>query len=176
MTFAEAASLDPDAQSGELDAGRWVPVTRNTWRHGEVVATIAALLFQWSRTDRVFSVATGDPGTKLGHDPDVLRGPDVAVIRRERAPTGKGADGWLEGGPDLAVEVLGDSQTVAEAMTKALQYVSAGSSRVWLVDPEARRVVVVSPPNAVRVCAEEDTLDGEDVLPGFSCRVAELFG
>ena len=175
MTFQDAERLDPDASPGELDAGRWVPVTRNTWRHGEVVAGITAMLVLWARTNKGFSVATG-PGTKLGRDPDVLRGPDVGVVRRERIPAGKGADGWLDGGPDLAIEVLGDTQTVAEAMTKGLQYLGGGSQRVWLVDPEARRVVVLSPPNAVRVCAEDDTLEGEDVLPGFACRVAELFG
>jgi Uma2 family endonuclease len=138
VRFEDAAQLDPDEASGEIDRGKWVPVTRGTWRHGKIVARITARLWAWAERVEGFSVAAGDPGTKLSRAPDVLRGPDIGVVRSERDPTGTGVDGWLEGAPDVAVEVLGDTQTVGEMIDKALEYLGAGAHRVWLVDPDAR--------------------------------------
>lgn len=175
MTFGEAASLDPDACAGELDAGRWVPVTRNTLRHGEILVNVASILKAWARANRGYRVSGGDPGTKLGRDPDVLRGPDVAVVRSERWPEGTGAEGWLDGAPDLAVEVVGDGQAPSELAKKALEYLAAGGRMVWVVDPAPRRVIVYWSPNHVRVLGQDDEIEGGDVLPGFHCRVVEFF-
>jgi Uma2 family endonuclease len=175
MTFEQAASLDPDETPGELDAGKWVPVTRSTWRHGKIAANVCVLLRLYARENPGWSIAVGDPGTKLGHDPDILRGPDVAMVRAEREPQGRGVDGWLEGAPDLAVEVLGDRQSASELAKKALEYLAAGAKMVWVLDAEPARVMVFTPPDHILVLGREDVLDGGHALPGFSCRVAEMF-
>jgi Uma2 family endonuclease len=175
MTFEEAALLDPDGQPGEIVDGRWVPVTRGTWRHGEVVLTVAFLLRLYAREHGGWSVSVADPGVKLGRDPERLRGPDVGVVRAERAPTGKGVDGWLDGAPDLAVEVIGDSQTFSDMTKKALEYLAAGGKMVWVVDADPRRVVIFTPPDHVRILGAEEMLDGGELLAGFRCKVAELF-
>jgi Uma2 family endonuclease len=175
MSFAEAARLDPDAQGGELDAGRWVPVTRNTWRHGQIVSKANFLLFAYTQEHPGWSLSVGDPGTKLGHDPDRLRGPDLAMVRKEREPTGRGAGGWLEGAPDVVVEVIGDSQSHADLAKKALEYLAAGAKVVWVLDSDASKVIVYTPPDRIRVLATDEMLDGAEVLPGFRCCVAELF-
>jgi Uma2 family endonuclease len=175
MTFEAAARLDPDEAPGELDGGRWVPVTRSTWRHGEIAGNVYLLLRVYARQHPGWSVAVGDPGAKLGHAPDVLRGPDVAIVRAERRPQGRGKEGWLEGAPDIAVEVMGDSQSASDLAAKALEHLTAGAKMVWVVDPAPERVMVFSPPNQIRVLRRDEVLDGGDVLPGFSCRVAEMF-
>jgi Uma2 family endonuclease len=105
-------------------------------------------------------VSVGDPGVKLGHDPDELRGPDVAMARIEREPQGSGAGGWLEGAPDLAVEVAGDSQAMSELTNKALEYLAAGAQMVWIIDAAPRRVVVFTAPDHVRVLGSHDNLEG----------------
>jgi Uma2 family endonuclease len=175
MTFEEAARLDPDQYPGELVDGKWVPVTRNTWRHGEIALTIGFLLRLYARDHAGWSVSVADPGVRLARNPDRLRGPDVGMVRAERVPTGKGVDGWLSGAPDLAVEVLGDSQTFSEMTQKALEYLAAGAKVVWVIDADPQRVVVFTPPDHVKILGVDDTLDGGDVLPGFQCSVAELF-
>lgn len=175
MTFEEAALLDPDTHRGEIDDGTWVPTTNSTWRHGEIVLAIGFLLKVFAKANPGFSVSVGDPGTKLQRDPDRLRAPDIGVIRSERQPTGRGSDGWLEGAPDFVVEVIGDSQTATDLSRKALEYLAAGAKMVWVVDGDRKAVLVFSPPDHVRIAGEDDTLDASDALPGFSCRVADLF-
>jgi Uma2 family endonuclease len=175
MTFEEAALLDPDETPGELDEGRFVPMPNNTWRHGEIAGNVYYLLRAYARQHPGWSVAVGDPGTKLRRNPDTLRGPDVAIVRAERKPEGRGAEGWLDGAPDVAVEVLGDTQKLSELFTKALEYIAAGGKMVWVLEPETARVLVFTPPNQIRLLRSEETLDGGDVLPGFSCRVGEMF-
>jgi len=176
MTFAEATELDPDKQAGELVEGEWAPVTRNTWRHGEIVINVALLLRQYAKQNPGWSVAAGDPGTKLKHDPDVLRGPDVAIVRADRRPTGKGAEGWLEGAPDVAVEIVGDRQAYAEMTKKALEYLAAGAKMVWVIDPDPERVVVFTPPDHIRILGPGEELEGGEALPGFRCELSEIFG
>ena len=176
MTFEEAALLDPDQQPGELVDGEWVPVTRSTWRHGEVVTTVAFLLKLYAREHAGWSVSAADPGVRLSRDPDRLRGPDVGMVRVERVPKGKGVAGWLDGAPDVAVEVVGDSQTISEMTKKALEYLAAGAKMVWIIDVEPQRVVLFTPPDHVRILGLDDVLEGGATLPGFECKVAEFFG
>jgi Uma2 family endonuclease len=175
MTFEEAAFLDHDETPGELVAGRFVPVPKSTWRHGKIMVKTGILLELYAREHPGWSVAVGNPGTKLRHDPDTLRRPDVAVVRAERVPEGRGADGWLEGAPDLAVEIVGDSQTVSELVGKAAEYLVAGAKMVWVLQPEASSILVLTS-NHARMLEPDALLDGGELLPGFSCRVRELFG
>lgn len=175
LSLDDAASLDPASHPGELDEGRFVPVTRDTWRHGEIVGNVYALLRAYAKQHPGWSVSVGDPGTKLQRDPATLRGPDVGVVRADRRPTGTGQHGWLDGAPELAVEVSGDAQGWSEHMQKALEYLAAGGRMVWVLDPASERAIVVTPPNAVTVLGADDRLEAGDVLPGFACEVRELF-
>ncbi|EYF01337.1 Uma2 family endonuclease [Chondromyces apiculatus] len=176
LTFAEAAALDPEQFPGELDAGEWVQMTRSTWRHGELMLKVGLLLARYAEQHPGWSVAVGDPGTKLHHGPDVLRGPDVAMVRAERRPTGRGEAGWLDGAPDLAVEIAGDAQPLANLLKKGMEYLAAGAAMVWVIEPDAEKVVVLTPPDHVRVLGTGETLEGSEALPGLRVEVMSLFG
>jgi Uma2 family endonuclease len=175
LTLPEAAEIDPDAYPGEVVDGEWTPVSRNTWNHGVVVGNVYAVLRGHVKAQGGWSVSVGDPGVRLAQDPALLRGPDVAVLREERRPVGSGADGWVDGAPELCVEVVGSSQLALELVRKAQEYLRAGCRLAWVVDPQARLVLVLDPEQRLRILGPEDELTGGDVLPGFSCPVAELF-
>ena len=175
MTFEEAAMLDPDEFPGEIVDGVWIPMAKGTWRHGKIVVNVTFALKNYTRGHPGWSIAAGDPGTRLRRSPDLLRGPDLGLSRAERRPTGKGAEGWLLGAPDLAVEVVGDAQTASQLARKGLEYLGAGGTLVWILDPDSVTIMVLTAPNQLRILGPEDTLDGGDLLPGFSCSVAELF-
>jgi Uma2 family endonuclease len=77
--------------------------------------------------------------------------------------------------PDLAVEVISPTNRAPEVLEKIHEYFAAGVRLVWLVYCEPRQVYVYRSPVSIQVLTPQDTLDGEDVIPGFSLTVAKLF-
>ena len=84
--------------------------------------------------------------------------------------------GYFIGAPDLAVEVVSPNDRVKEVDDKAKMWLTAGTRAVWVVWPSTRSVVVYRAGQPPRVLTAKDTITGEEVLPGFECRVAEFFG
>jgi Uma2 family endonuclease len=79
------------------------------------------------------------------------------------------------GPPDLAVEVLSPHNRPGDVHAKVADFLVAGTRLVWTVDPSAARVSVYRTLLSPRILASDDLLEGGDVLPGFSVRVADLF-
>ena len=77
--------------------------------------------------------------------------------------------------PDLAVEVLSPSNTKKEMERKRLEYFKAGTRLVWEIDPESRTATAYTDPEKHTLLHETESLNGGDVLPGFSLSLAELF-
>ena len=73
------------------------------------------------------------------------------------------------------VEVLSPGNTKAEMSRKRVEYFHSGTRLVWMVDCVNRSVAVYTSPSAVRILNEEATIDGGEVLPGFSSPVADFF-
>jgi Uma2 family endonuclease len=140
-------------------------LTKSTLRHGRILINVGFQLKLYARERPEWTVAAGDPGCKLEKDPDTLRGPDVALVLREREPTGRGAQGWLEGAPELAVVVFGDSQSVPELLKKSGEYLAAGARMVWLVDPDRERVTVITQQGPHTIVGRDDTIEGGDLFP-----------
>jgi Uma2 family endonuclease len=53
-------------------------------------------------------------------------------------------------------------------------YLNAGTLLVWVIDPDRRQARVHRADGTVSVIGESDNLDGVDVLPGFSCTLAQV--
>jgi len=58
---------------------------------------------------------------------------------------------------------------------KAFAYLNAGTRLVWIIEPVGKTGTVYRSETDIKLLTREDTLDGEDVVEGFSCRVAQLF-
>ncbi len=104
---------------------------------------------------------------------DTVRGPDVAFWSRERLP--ELPNKFTTVPPDLAVEVVSPKDTHREVLEKVLHFLDHGVRLIWVVDPEERIATVYRSRQEVRILGKADELGGEDVVPGFSCRVSELF-
>jgi Uma2 family endonuclease len=142
--------------------------------HGLVATRLARALDQYVADNRL-GVVLSETGFKLAARPDTVRAPDLAFIRRDRLPHEGLPNTFWNGPPDLAVEVRspGDRRTVLHA--KAAEYLSYGARLVWLVDPSERVVTVFAPGAVPVVLQSHESLTGADVIPGFSCSVADLF-
>jgi Uma2 family endonuclease len=107
--------------------------------------------------------------------PNRMRKPDVSLILADRMTPAMFADGFTSIPPDLAVEVVSPNDTVYDLEEKLDDYRSAGIPLVWVVSPPVRRVRVIHRGATRADLGPDDDLTGEDVLPGFRCRVADLF-
>jgi len=108
--------------------------------------------------------------------PGQVRVPDVSFISKRRFPGGKRPKKKIwPVVPDLAVEVLSESNTPKEMARKRREYFAQGTLLVWQVDPRKRTVEVFTSPTESRVFHVGQTLDGGDVLPGFKLKVSEIF-
>jgi Uma2 family endonuclease len=125
---------------------------------------------------------TNNLGVLLGADgqlwilPTKMRLPDVSFIRWERFPGGKLPDDRVYRiAPDLAVEVLSAGNTAKEMDRKLSEYFQAGVRLVWYIDPESRTARIYTSIDQMHEIDTAGHLEGQDVLPGFSLRLGELF-
>jgi Uma2 family endonuclease len=105
------------------------------------------------------------------------RRPDVALVRYDRWPRGRPippGDAWVVV-PNLASEVVSPTNTQRELLDKLTDYFRAGVQLVWVIYPQHRQIYVYTSVKDVRVLDENDTLDGGEVIPGFTLPLATLF-
>ena len=77
--------------------------------------------------------------------------------------------------PDLAIEVISESNSAYEVQVKIHEYFDVGVRPVWVIYPDQAEVCVYSAPKEVRVLGLGEQLDGEDLLPGFRLPLSTLF-
>ncbi len=156
----------------ELVDGEVITMAPPGYEHGEIALAIGSLLRAYARLHRLGRVSV-ESGFIL--EPGTVRAPDIAFVKQERIPSEGRPKAFFEGPPDLAVEVVSPSDTAAEVEIKVHDYLESGTSQVWVVYPESRRVHVYAQGKASVWYSAEDTLRGGDVLPGFSVLVGDLF-
>ena len=106
--------------------------------------------------------------------PGLVRIPNAAFISWERYPKGK-RKAIPAVVPDLIVEVLSKGNTSKEMNRKLGEYFRAGVRLVWYVNPKQRTVRVYTAPDRSTLLREDQSLDGDDVLPGFSLSIRDWF-
>jgi len=154
--------------------GELITVCRLGFRHGRRQGRIWGLLEQYGQSTG-YGRAVVETGIIIQRGPDTVRGPDISYWSAERLPLNLEPEGYPDVAPDLGVEVLSPSNRMSKIREKMAEYFQRGVRMVWIVDPEDRTVAVYRSMDEGRVLHDSATLSGEDVLPGFSCRVAELF-
>ncbi len=173
LTAEEYAQLpDDDRYRDELVRGRVVREPHPKWGHFTVQSRLVARLVNFVEKHGL-GFAGAEGGFLVERDPDSVRGPDVLFVRRERLGETH-PDRWPEFGPDLAVEILSPSNRPGKMARKLAQYFAAGTRLAWVIDPKRRTAKVYRPGRPVRVLHEQDELEGEDVVPGFHCRLADV--
>lgn len=173
-TAEELLSAASDLGPCELVRGELIMMSPGKGRHGAVEARILGGLIAFVRANELGEVFGSSAGYILSRDPDTVRQPDVSFLTTERLKD-QDLDAFLEGAPNLAVEVLSPSNTVAEMHLKMEEYFGAGCRVMWVVDPLRRSVIIYRPGASPTILAENDTLTEEEVLPGFSLPVREIF-
>ena len=143
--------------------------------HGAVAVNIAVVVAPFVKAHGLGIVFAAETGFKIASDPDTVRAPDLAFVRRERIPEEGIPRGFWPGTPDLAVEVVSPGDTYTAVEEKVHDWLNAGARMVLVLNPRTRTVTIYTSHTDVVRLIESDTLDGGEVLPGFTCRVGDFF-
>jgi Uma2 family endonuclease len=171
-TIDDLRQVPKDGQTYELVGGAII-VTPAGMRHSGIAARITIVLGTFVLSHGGGEVYTEGVGIQLPNGN--IRSPDVSFVRTEKLPGGRSPVDYGRLVPDLVVEVLSPADTRPDIAGKVAEYLACDVPVVWVVDPERRTVVVHRPLESPAERADDDILTAEPVLPGFSCRVSELF-
>ncbi|HEX5272196.1 MAG TPA: Uma2 family endonuclease [Gemmataceae bacterium] len=141
-----------------------------------VSGAIHALLYAHCLANRLGWVFPQESGFQYDPNaPKKVRKPDAAFIRKDRLPESELPAGYCHIVPDLAVEVVSPNDTFDEVDVKVEEYLDLGVKLVWVVSLRTRQVYVHRADGTMSKVREGEDLLGEDVVPGFRCRVGDLF-
>ena len=175
VTEEELLDMPDDGFRYELVRGelRKMPLADHV--HGRQAASIGVSLGIHVRENGMGKAYAAETGFLLASDPDHVRAPDAAFVRRERAEAEGDSQGFFPGAPDLAIEVVSPGDRYTEVDEKVADWLDAGTLAVVVVNPRRRTVNVHRSPTHVTALSESDTLDVSDVVPGWRMPVKEIF-
>jgi Uma2 family endonuclease len=174
LTAVDVERVSIPGKLVELVRGQLVVSEPPGTRHGAIAANLSSYLHDFVRRHGLGTVFAQDTGFKITSDPDTVRAPDVAFVRRERADRIP-ARGYAELAPDLLAEILSPDDRPGEVLAKVADWLAAGVKLVWVVDPERLEVRVHRADGSLSLLRDNDALDGEDVLSGFVCPLRNVF-
>jgi Uma2 family endonuclease len=174
VTADELWQMGSQGDNFELVRGELYEMAPPGGTYGRTASRLDTRLANFVETHRLGEVMV-ESGYKLTSSPDTVRAPDVSFLSATRIPAGGLPEGYIDGPPDLAVEIVSPGDTASEIQNKVQDYLAAGARLVWVIYPAQRLVMVHYPDSTARTLRQTDMLSGELVLPGFTCQVEELF-
>ncbi len=175
MTAEELLRLPDDGFRYELIRGELRKRTLAGAEQGRLTTMLMVSLYQHVQVDKLGVAYAGGTGFLLSSDPDTVRAPDGAFVRRERLEEVGAVKGYWPGAPDLAVEVISPGDNYSEVESKVADWLEAGSRMVVVVDPRRREVKVHRSVSEIRVLGEGEVLEEGEVVPGWKLPIDELF-
>ena len=171
LTLDEFLRLEETEPASEYACGEAFQKPMPNRPHSAIQLFLGAMLFPFlsqtklGRAFTEFRCIFGPPGRERTYVPD------LTYVARERLT----ADLYLQGPPDLAIEILSPDQHMAHFLDKIQFYLLYGVRLVWVIDPATATVTVQVPGQEARILSSGDMLDGGEVLPGFSVAVDAIF-
>lgn len=164
----------PNGQKQELVRGEVITMPGPGFLHGLTCSKIVRRIGNFTDERDLGWVVSNDTGVITERDPDTVRGPDIAFWKKDRVR--EPMVGYAPVAPDLAVEVLSPSNTSKQIREKIEEYFACGVAMVWVVAPEDRTLTIYRTPEQGLLLHDQKSVlvNGDDVLPGFECRVADL--
>jgi Uma2 family endonuclease len=177
ITDEDLRRLPRDGRKYELVDGE-IRVGPAGGRHGQITLALGARILAHVGERGLGMVLDSSTGFRLagrtpGHQD--VRSPDLGFVAAGRLPGDRAPVGFVELAPDLAVEVLSPDDRPREVLEKVGEFLGAGTRLVWVLDPERRSAAVYRSLVDVRRLEAHEALDGEEVIPGFSCPLRDLF-
>jgi Uma2 family endonuclease len=174
LVTAEELYEHPEWGRCELHSGRVKFMSPAGAEHGSIAIKIALRLGAFIEKHGLGELFAAETGFFVTRNPDTVAAPDVMFLSKGRIPAGGIPKQYLPIAPDLAVEVVSPFDRFSELTEKAESYIRAGVKLVWIVDPQTRRAHVYRPGKAMQTLTTDQSLSGEEVLPGFELALNEI--
>ncbi|NJL88715.1 MAG: Uma2 family endonuclease [Coleofasciculaceae cyanobacterium SM2_1_6] len=167
--------LPDDGHHYEIVNGELIDMGNSGALHGYVCGLLLASLMGYVLPKKLGVILDSSTAFKMKNGN--RRSPDIAFFAKERLQgITELPSGFLEGAPDLAVEVLSPGNTVEEIHDKLVEYFENGTRLAWIIHPKEKYILVYhSAQEPHHLLKSIDSLDGEEVVQGFSLPVADLF-
>jgi Uma2 family endonuclease len=179
MTTQELLALPDNGMERELIRGvlKEREMTRRNRLHAATESRIVRVLGNWLDRQPNFEgdVLSGEAGSVLARDPDTTVGIDVALFSLDVLRQQADETRLVVGVPILAVEILSPHDKHEEIHEKIVEYLRTGVKLIWEVDPDFQTVRVYRQDQEPVMFNRNQTLTGDDVLPGFEVAVLDLF-
>ena len=175
LTADDLLRLYSEGVKGELIRGVLHETVAAGGEHGDIAGALIGEVRTYARPRRMGRVGGTDSGILLEQDPDTVREPDVYYISAENLPLDVRGAGYYEVVPDMVAEVRSPSDRTAEFNKKIQMWLDFDVRLVLAVYPSTRTIAAHQPGRPTVTLGYDDTLDGSDVIPGFTCLLKDIF-
>ena len=173
-TEEELQALPDNGFDYEVVNGELVMSPKNNFQHGDICGELLMRLRAHAKGAKLGLVCDSSTGFWMNNRN--CRAPDVSFISKARlAGLKKPTTEFFKGAPDLAIEVLSPNNSRREMEERLRDFFESGAQLVWIIDPETESAEICRSMTDRRLLGPGGELDGENVLPGFRCKLSELF-
>jgi len=175
LTVEEYSKLPDLDYPTELVRGKIVRMNPPQSRHGQVCSRTDRIIGNFADQHDLGHVLSNDSGILTEHDPDTLRGADIAFYSYSRVPKGPVGDGYIPIAPDIAVEVLSQHDRWPNVLAKVAEYLSVGVRVVCVLDPNKSTVQLHRPDGNIEILNASQTLRLPELGDTFAEPVSRFF-
>jgi Uma2 family endonuclease len=173
-TEAELQALPDNGFNYEVVDGELVMSPKNNPEHGYICMRLGSALHTFVEREKLGAMF--DSNTGFWMENENCRAPDLSFVSKERLRGLKRpARSFFKFAPDLAIEVLSPNNTRAEIQDRLRDFFSSGTKLAWIIDPESKSAEICSGLEKRRLVGPNGELNGENVVPGFRYKLADLF-
>ena len=175
ITAEELLNLPDDGFRYELIRGKLRKRLPAGQTHGRYASKLHISLGGYVMANRLGETYIADTGYILATDPDHVLAPHLAFISNERLNEIGESDGFAQGAPDIAVEVISPNDRYTEVEEKTADWLNAGCRAVIVVNPRDRTVNLHRSLTDTTTLTQSDTLQLDDIVPGWRMPIQAIF-
>ncbi len=166
---------NPDLRFETDTQGKLIIMSPTGSQSGKFNMSLAFQVELWNRQSKLGVVFDSSTGFKLSNG--ATRSPDVSWIAIERwnSLSDKQKRGFAPIDPDFVIELLSPTDDLSIAQRKMTEYIDCGVKLGWLINPDEKQVEIYRLGKDKQVINNPDNLSGEEVLPGLTLDLADIF-
>jgi len=171
LTLEEFERLPKSGIKYELLEGALI-MTPAGLQHEEIGVNLIVAVKRYLEQNPIGHLYGSSAGYRMRDD--TILSPDLSFVRQEQLPFGRSPTGYGNFAPDIVVEIISPSDRVVDVEGKVQKYLANGTRLVWVIHPGLRSATIYHADSSARQLFDKDSLDGEEVLLGFACQLADI--